>query len=213
MRDLMIDLETWALQPDAALRSIGAVYFELGVGKMGGLGDSFYMNVSDDSTDAMGFYKDPQTEQWWSEQSEAARKVFGDNPRHIVAVLDRFNDWIASGLMLDELRVWSHGASFDITLLTESLRICGFGKPLWNHRNIRDTRTLIGIGEALTGEEIQWDEFEGTPHNALDDAVHQARHMIKIMSILKGTYNAGKAEGDTAGPAHGNVGPGQTPGA
>lgn len=208
MKHLMIDLETWALQPDAALRSIGAIYFSLDAML---LGDTFYFNISDDSTDAMGFYKDPDTEQWWSEQSEEARKVFSENPKHIVAVLDRFNDWIREDAA--DTCVWSHGASFDITLLTESLRICGFGKPLWNHRNIRDTRTLIGIGEALTGGEIPWDEFVGTKHNALDDAVHQAKHMLKIMQILRGNYNAGKIEGDTARPAHGNVGPGQAAGA
>ena len=68
---LMLDLETWGKEPGCAIRSIGAVAFDP-------YGDGphamFYANV----LDPYGT-KDPETVQWWSEQSYAAQMVFHDN--------------------------------------------------------------------------------------------------------------------------------------
>jgi len=206
MKELMIDLETWALHPGAAIRSLGAVFFDFDTGT---LGPEFYMNVDDNSCDFMGMGINPETQRWWSEQSPEAQAAFAHpTPRHIVYVLELFNDWIRVNTPdPKEMQVWSHGSVFDVAIVQELMRLCNLKEP-WSHRGVRDTRTLIWLGNL--GGEIPWDEFVGTPHHALHDAIHQARHMIKILQTIKGTYHAGKNEGDSAGSADGNVGPGQT---
>ncbi len=192
MADLMIDLETWSLKASAAIRSIGAVYFDFKSEKLGG---SFYANVTDDSLESMDFHIDPKTQEWWSTQSKAAQDIFKQDPLHIVTALETFIQWIKrTGQPLDELRVWSHGASFDITILTTAFQYVGFKEP-WGHRNIRDTRTLIWTAEAL-GDAVEWPTFDGTPHNALDDARHQALHMINVMRSIRGHYQQPSRAGD-----------------
>ena len=51
-------------------------------------------------------------------------------------------------------------------------------KPAWPYRNNRCYRTLKGLLPAIELER------SGTHHNALDDAITQARHLQKIVRTL-----------------------------
>lgn len=178
MTHIMVDLETWGLTPGSDIRSIGAVVFDPVAGT---LGDEFYVNVVSGNT--LGLTRDPDTEKWWLDQSASAQDALAVKPVNIAVGLARFGDWLdwlpggacAPG---PELRLWAHGSHFDEPILAAAYRAAKMTCP-WHYRAPRDTRTIY---EAAGGVDLP---FEGTPHNALHDAKHQARCVIEAYRKLK----------------------------
>ncbi len=80
---------------------------------------------------------------------------------------------------VDGTCVWSHGEAFDIPIYEYAAHAVGFKAP-WHYRAGRDTRTLFD----LTGFSTKDVPFIGVEHNALDDAVHQARCVQLAMRKL-----------------------------
>lgn len=182
---IMVDLETWGTTPGSDIRSIGAVVFDPITGT---LGDEFYVAVENpagrwrngefDTTLNGRMYpltRDPSTVQWWSEQSDAAQAAFG-NRVDLKLGLARFSDWWAD--KPSEATFWAHGPHFDEAILAACYRATGLPVP-WHYRAPRDTRTIY---EAAGGVDLP---FEGTEHNALDDAKHQARCVIEAYRRLR----------------------------
>lgn len=162
MNDVMIDLETLDILPTAAIVSIGAVLFSPAAGV---LGKEFYTKVDMRSCVAVGMTLDPSTISWWMGQSDAARAVFaGDDRKRITDALADFVAWLPDGA-----RLWSHGASFDLPILEHAMRKVGF-LPKWSFRDHRDTRTAYAMAKVDPKK-----FYDGTAHNALDDAKSQAR--------------------------------------
>lgn len=180
--DVMIDLETLATTPDAAILSIGAVRFDpfgqdLKEPKM----ESFYLRVDVDSCDALGLVTSQDTLNWWAQQSkEAQEEAFGVENR--VAITDAMNQlykfcWGAQ-------RVWSHGAGFDVIILEHVFRKIGKGFP-WSFWQVRDTRTIFDIG-------INPDRPDVLAHHALHDAYNQAIGVQNVYRTLQtSTTSAG----------------------
>jgi len=53
------------------------------------------------------------------------------------------------------------------------------------HYNDRDVRTIVDLGRALLGFDPKKDmPFTGERHNALDDAIHQAKYVSAIYQAL-----------------------------
>lgn len=77
------------------------------------------------------------------------------------------------------LRLWTHGPGFDPPILEAAFHACGLPVP-WFYRAPRDTRTLFdaaGIDPEADGSyrTFMSQYNTGTAHNALDDAIAQAR--------------------------------------
>jgi|SRR5690242_3575607 len=165
MRDVMIDLETWGKRPGCALRSIGAVVFDP---RGEELGDEFYVNVTRDSCEEIGLHVDPDTEAWWARQSSQAQDSLTVDPLPIRDAINKFcSFWRVRALS----RPWSQGANFDQPILEEVMRLLDARVP-WKFWDSRCTRTAYGM--AGMGK-FDMPKFSGTAHNALDDALHQAR--------------------------------------
>lgn len=163
MSHIMVDLETWGTKPGSAIRSIGAVVFDPATGDIGG---KFYRNIDDQSCLDIGLTQDPGTVQWWSEQSAEARAAFSTStPHHITDVLAAFSAWFAA---CDGEQVYGHGASFDPVLLEAAYDAVGLEAP-WKFWNIRCCRTIL----AMANRKPQ--RAGGVHHNALDDAIAQAK--------------------------------------
>lgn len=180
MKHVMLDLETWGLIPGSDIRSIGAVIFDPITGT---LGREFYVATNNPwrfihpdtpelSRRKWSLSRDPGTEKWWSDQSPEAQAAF-ENPTALNQALAAFHDW----LPFDEYGLWANGPHFDVEILAACYRAVGQPVP-WSHRAPRDCRTIW--------EAAQWPEipFEGTEHNALDDAKHQARRVIAAYRTL-----------------------------
>jgi hypothetical protein len=175
MKHVMIDLETWGTRPGCALRSIGAVVFDP---RLGETGAAFYANISRWSCEFIGLKIEPETEKWWAEQSAEARAAFASGAQWSVDyALGEFSHWFES---VAAECIWSHGAPADIAWLDAAYAACRMAVP-WHYRAPRDTRTLYWLAN--------FDPKSGTPdgieHNALHDAIFQARCVQAAMHKLR----------------------------
>lgn len=96
---------------------------------------------------------------------EDAINLLGDLP--LIEVMGMFSEWLLSK---KKQPVWSNGSGFDLRILREVYTHLGMKCP-WHYRDERDMRTF--------GAMLNWQKLprEGTHHNALDDAIFQARCM------------------------------------
>jgi hypothetical protein len=162
MTDVMFDLETFGKAPGCALRSIGAVFFDV----CGNFGPEFYRNIERQSCLDAGLKVDPETEKWWADQTKASQDALLVNPRPLREVVLEFANWFkAKG----GERVWCQGATFDAPVWDAACAALGQKVP-WKFWNVRDTRTAYD----LYNFDPRSVNREGTYHNALDDAKHQA---------------------------------------
>jgi len=164
---IMIDIETWGTRPGSAIRSIGACVFRpRGPVCEEHILAEFYVNVSTESCLAFGLTQDESTIKFWAEQGEAARAALEADQASIDVALGRL------GTFFVEHRCehyWGHGANFDGVLLEAAYHACGMIPP-WKFWGSRCTRTLYD----MAGVDLKSLPRQGTHHNALDDAKHQA---------------------------------------
>lgn len=175
MNHVMLDLETMGTGPNAAIVAIGAVEFELT--KTGGqTGDTFYCVIGLESAMASGGQVDAGTVLWWLKQNDAARAMFTQPTANAVWALEQFSAWMAARGDRKQIRVWGNGASFDNVILASAYRRAALPLP-WNSFNDRCYRTVKSMHPAAPA--IQ---RTGTHHNALDDAINQANHLIAMLA-------------------------------
>lgn len=119
--EVMIDLETMGMGPDAAIISIGAVKFDL---KEKRLGDEFYTVVDLESSLAAGGTVTAGTILWWMGQEDAAREEFtaedaGLGAVNIRVALFNFHSFFHTFNPVDG-GVWGNGAAFDNVVLANA---------------------------------------------------------------------------------------------
>lgn len=170
MTHAMIDIETMGKSPTAAISSIGACLFDP-YGDW--IGDSFHMHVDLESCVLQWNLKmDPSTVIWWLGQSDEARKTLVDGQARAATLsesLSALTRFLPTGVT-----PWCNGNSFDFAILANAYAT--IKKPLpWDYWKERDLRTLKGLNPGITTQR------EGTHHNALDDARHQARLVQRIL--------------------------------
>lgn len=193
MIDVMLDLETMSTDKNAAIISIGACRFDFkkcgevvrddnneiivdedGVVKThNGILDTFYVCIDINSCIKRGFHVDADTVKWWAKQSSEARKSLeGKTP--LGAALKEFLIWHQKGGRHKSTRMWGNGSDFDNTILDNAFR--KFGRiNTWDYWLNRCYRTI----DKSYGKIHQ--KKSGTAHNALDDAINQALHLMKIV--------------------------------
>lgn len=160
---IMLDLETWGRAPGCAIRSIGAVSFDPVAGT---ILSKFYRNVDDASCLAVGLEHDPETVQFWQEQSKAAQEALLDNAVPLAEALGAFTKWFTG---VRGQQVYGHGASFDPPILEAAYAACLLDAP-WDFWNVRCCRTILAMANRRperTSSDIH--------HHALHDAEAQAR--------------------------------------
>lgn len=176
LTNLMLDTETMGKKDNAAVVSIGAVFFDEHTGQ---LGETFYRRIHLATSVAKGFVMDPGTVLWWLQQNDEARNSTFLNADHVEMVMEDFYEWvITKGPKKDDLRVWGCSPSFDCTKVANHLEACGLEAP-WHYWAERCYRTIRD-----RNRNVPEDERIGL-HNALDDAIHQAKHLIKIRHAKK----------------------------
>jgi exodeoxyribonuclease VIII len=166
----MIDLETWSTQNHASIISIGAVKF---VGD--DILDTFHVGVDPRSGPEYGLHTDPDTVLWWMDpERDEARKAWLELSKvDIYSALAGFSDWFGP----ESMPVWGNGATFDNVILREAFKRVNVFCP-WKFWHDRCYRTMKSV------HPIPADPREGTHHNALDDALYQTKHLIKIREML-----------------------------
>lgn len=190
--DLMIDIETLATSYNAAIVSIGAVFFDpcdpspikhafYGVIDI----DESYTNIHDTY-----FFIDPATKAWWDKQPPEAKAVFDDpGALPISDALAGFADFLGK-IPGDQLtRVWANSPSFDLVILEHAYNAffsedehCFRTWPYYKERDLRTYKSVFTQGE-IRAAQLRASGTTTTAHNALADAVAQAKLVCELMKL------------------------------
>ncbi|QWZ05311.1 exonuclease [Klebsiella pneumoniae] len=176
---VMVDLETMGKKHNAPIVAIGAVVFDPATGS---IGESFYKVVCLESSVNWGAVIDPSTVIWWLKQSSEARSaIVNDDAIPLQDALLQFREFVSDNVAggSKKAQVWGNGASFDNSILRSSYDCIAEDYP-WEYWNDRDVRTMVELGRAISFDPKTTIPFEGSRHNALADAIHQARYVSAI---------------------------------
>ena len=169
---VMIDLETLGTTADAVILSIGAVKFNLD----GAIDDAaFYGSISIDSCLQYGRRISEDTLIWWMQQSREAQAVFNEPKETLDTVLGNFCDWFDN----PDACAWANGPDFDLPMIAHAIAGCPDMEVPWKFWNSRCMRTYKSLPFAARVPKPAND------HNALRDAVNQARYIQAVHAAMK----------------------------
>lgn len=175
MDSVMIDLETMATGPNAAVIQIGAVVFNSRTGYA--KSDPFEVDVDLHSALLLGGEVDASTVQFWRDQGGLQPK---HPPKAMRSALTDLASWL--GKYPDLKRVWAQGPSFDVAVLEGYYRRAGIPIP-WGYSMPRDTRTVYDLAK-----ERGWSKPAGTEpkHTAVEDCRRQIICLMSALNVLRG---------------------------
>lgn len=167
---LMVDCETLDIGERPVLLSIGAVVHdnEQIYGK-------FHVGIDAETAKAHGFSVSQSTLDWWDHQSEDARVAAFSGTYHIEMALKALVNFYKENECQE---IWSKGSLADIRWINNALDHFDIAKP-WKFSREFCFRTLLKMAPEFEMP------FEGTEHNALDDAIHQAKQFIYIKKFMQ----------------------------
>lgn len=166
----MIDIETLGTSIDCAFISIGACLFNPFSGEVD-TKNTFYRRIDWDSALKCRSFE-TSTIRWWLKQNQEAREEICKRGQPLDKVLADLHEW----LPFDPI-VWGNGSNFDIAILDHAYN----GDPKWKFWNIRDVRTVVDIASGI----VDRPKMEGVCHNALEDTIHQAKYVCKMVQKLR----------------------------
>lgn len=173
--DIMIDLETMGVGHGAPIISIGAVAFDRTKKK---IESKFYACI--DFEDALeNGDADPLTIKWWLRQSKSAREELISGDVTLLSALSGLHVFYEENY---GQTAWGNGATFDITILESAYRRVKMKAP-WSFWSVRDVRTVVDLAQGIVERPPM---SAGTAHNALDDAIHQAKYVMDMIEALRG---------------------------
>jgi exodeoxyribonuclease VIII len=163
--NVMIDLETMSTESNASIASIGAVKFTIEEGVL----DTFYCTVDVADCKKHGLHISPDTVKWWSKQPKQVLEALRENNVSLQEALTQFSKWYGS----TQYPTWGCGSDFDNVIIENAYKAIRMVRPwnAWKNRCYRTIREVIVV---------PMNEREGTYHNALDDALYQTKHLLKI---------------------------------
>lgn len=165
-KHVMVDLETLGNNSQSVIIAIGAVEFDTETLE---LGHTFYQVVDPQSCVSAGMKMDASTVMWWMRQDVKAKEAFNVTGTHIADVLRDFSAWYPKAACF-----WGNGATFDNVIMSNAYYLTDLVKP-WPYWGDRCYRTLKNLYPDIVIEDY------GVAHNALDDAIKQAKHTLKIV--------------------------------
>jgi len=171
MTHIMVDLETLDISPTSVILSIGAVKFDPRKPTLEPW-DPLYILPEIDTQLDLGRTVNDDTIEWWAKQSgDVIEQTFTDDNRvSFKEAITQFTKWL---FPLDY--IWSNGSIFDIMILENAYAQLETSVP-WNYHQIRDVRTIYDLGDPCVNN--------SNKHNALDDAIAQAKAVTNIYGQL-----------------------------
>lgn len=167
---VMVDLETMSTEPDAAIISIGAVKFWMNVEQDEfTLDQLFHVKVDLVSCQHAGLRIDAGTVKWWLSQDKEAQVALLDAAAPLGTALLEFSRFVPQGAL-----IFGNGATFDNVILRNAYKASSMTYPV-SYRQDVCYRTLSRMSDVILPK------FEGTKHNALDDAKMQTKHLMAIL--------------------------------
>lgn len=179
---IMIDLETLAKRSTSAIIAVGACVFD--VDDPGSTPTKTFYRRVDWASAMRGRAVDGETLKWWMKQSDEARYEAIKNGRDMAEVLYDLAVFLKNQNSLGPtpVCVWGNGANFDIGILETAYLQYNQVIP-WEFWNVRDCRTAEHLAQPfITRGQVPRD---GTHHNALDDALYQAKYVSRMWHTLR----------------------------
>lgn len=172
MSHVMIDIETLGNKGTSAVATIGAVEFGAGFVTE----NTFYTRI--DWIDALKYgTMDASTMKWWMQQNDEARfEMVKDGAISLKKALRDFANWFPK-----ESCVWGNGSVFDIGILDYAFQQVQVKIP-WHYRHVRDVRTIVDLTNGYITPRDYADD--NVVHNALDDAIYQAKYTSVMMKLI-----------------------------
>ena len=172
-----IDMEKLSTEHNAALLSIGAVIHDFGTGQQV---DTFYANITPESSIAAGLNVSESTKAWWAKQGQAAQDVLSVDQRPLRDVLVDFAQWLAGHGVQYAI---GNGPRADNQWLESACKAVGMQSPIKYWGDL-DMRTLTFIGTHILGLDHWHSTFKGVKHNALHDAINEAEFCNVVFQKL-----------------------------
>lgn len=190
MTKIVVDIETPDNASTSAILSIGAA----ALNKDGAVAATFYTPVNLQSCLDLGLTMGASTIAWWMEQAEEARKVWAESASKDAPTLPQalvlFHDWLRTQGETKYIELYGNGSDFDNVIMANAYKVCGRQQP-WPFWGNRCFRTLKNTWKRYVPEP----EFIGVKHNAMDDAVHEAIWLARILAAEKASMQAAEAAG------------------
>lgn len=172
---VMIDLETLGTKSNSVVTSIAAVEFNL---KTGEIGRQFHQNISIKSSVDAGLEINPDTIEWWMNQSDEARTGLFNNVKTLKETLYLFRLFL-NDIGQENLSVWGNSNRFDLGLLENAYSKFNQVVP-WKYTLERDVRTLVSFNPDIKKNEVR----TGTAHDPISDCLFQIIYCTKIYNTI-----------------------------
>lgn len=183
MNNIMLDLEFLGKPPRARITNIGACFFNPLTGE---IGEHFYMCVqwAEESDQDLPF--EASTVKWWMEQSEAARKELLTTGRYSLgAALRSFTEFVNKNTNPFKVEIWGNGDDCDCVVFEAAYKSVHLEQP-WKFWSTRDVRTIVSAVKLIHNLDVKKAlPFDGIPHHALHDAIHQAKYVSLGYQMLQ----------------------------
>lgn len=176
---VMADLETLGRKPGCVVLSIGAVRFDPLAPMDSPLNEQFHVRLEVEEQERLGLRVEAETALWWMDQGEAAQHLLKLSVTpHLSRVLNLFRGFCAGSTTL-----WSNPPRFDVEILESLHTAAGVGFPYPHYqvadlRGLREAARLLGLPDHKEPNEKQ--------HDALSDAIAQARTVQRLMAAFRG---------------------------
>jgi hypothetical protein len=172
--NVMLDLETLAVSPDAVVLSIAAVEFNpFEVTK--DFSKLKAIQILLDIDDQVQNYQrkvDDSTVEWWGNQAQEVQDViFSDVGR--VSLVEGLSQ--LTKFCWNKSRIWAQGPQFDMTILEHMYKQSSVS-PAWKYWQIRDARTVLDLFPV---------EQPVVTHDSIEDCKRQIVGTQKVLSELK----------------------------
>jgi DNA polymerase III epsilon subunit-like protein len=169
-KHIVLDFETLGNRPDTAVLSLGAVFFDVnGIIKQ----KEWFFQVQGQLENNRSVTAD--TIAWWMNQGGKAKTVFERSKTEGITIRDFIPQFLEFA-NFKGVRAWGNGATFDISII-ENIFHQTRSKLPWQYYHARCYRTMKPLFKSQK-------EFEGVKHNALDDAIFQAKNLIEFFKIM-----------------------------
>lgn len=181
-RHYSLDIETLGRRPGCVVTQIAITRFD----KRGVSVDaeSWHLAVEPQMREANASI-DPQTLLWWSQQDRAlfqeqltGETRFGTFAQELLSYFVRAEDSSDP-----DRRIWVCGPDFDAAILYALYDKHCMTAP-WKYNNVRDVRTLRKLAKASSAGFEVASLVNVRPHDALSDALQQAKEVIECCKVL-----------------------------
>ncbi len=182
MKHIILDVESLSILPCPVITSFACLVMEDGGISPNSL---FHTNLCIEEQVAKGSIVDSDTLLWWAKQDPEVFQSTLDNPISPDVFIGYLRHWwhvhVGDANTQPEFCVWASDPLLDFGGIVQLHEAFGHKVP-WNHRQLRDARTLRMLVQDKTGQPAK--VTPDRPHDALSDALALAQEVWSNLRLI-----------------------------